>query len=85
MLLCSGPFCTSPGLQSVAPNSVGTYVSEKSSFALSSNSTRIVSSFASCVAFDCLSCCCLISFGLSPVWIDFDSSLARPCAAIGLP
>jgi hypothetical protein len=37
MVLCSGPFWTLPGLQSVAPNAVGTWTPVKSSLAFSLN------------------------------------------------
>jgi hypothetical protein len=84
MLLCSGPFWTLPGLQSVAPNAVGTCTFVKSSFASSLNSTRIVRSFASCVDVAPLKRS-FNSFGLLPVSIDLASSLARPRAATGLP
>ena len=81
MLLCSGPFCTSPGSHSVdAEPGRAPYEPVKSSFAVSLNSTRIVRSLASCVPFACLS-----AFGLLPVSIAFASSLASSRAATGLP
>ena len=85
MLLCSGPFWTVPGTQVRSPKTVrGTWTPVKSSLAWSLNSTRIVSSFAVCVAlaplYWLLICC-----GLWPVFSAFASSLASSRAVIGLP
>ena len=84
MVLFSGPLCTDPSLQSVAPNAVGTCTPVKSSAAVSLNSTRIVSSLASWVALAPLYWL-LIALGLLPVRIDFASSFASSRAATGLP
>ena len=84
MRLWRGPFCTVPGTQVSEPYSLGTYAPEKSSFAFSLNSTRIVSRRASWVALAPLYWL-LICFGFWPVLMALASSLASWRAATGLP